>query len=48
MTRRIGSIWTCLVSAKSLLGAVDVERVERVLGAAVLQRHHRLVAGRVT
>ena len=42
MTRRIGSTWTCLVSA-SWLVAVDVELEQRV-GAAVLERHHRVVA----
>ena len=41
--RRIGSICTCLVSA-SWRRAVDVELQQRV-GAAVLERHHRLVAG---
>ena len=41
-TRRIGSTWTCLVSA-SWLVALDVELEQRV-GAAVLERHHRGVA----
>ena len=41
-TRRIGSTWTCLVSA-SWLVALDVELEQRVR-AAVLERHHRVVA----